>query len=1088
MEYLNYLGSSGNKINSISKEMKSNFFSTMVNKSSNEYDELKYLILMREEFFKYKLKLYYYYKWRSHALYNRDLIDDENPFVNNKSNYENFKKHNYISKNSINMNILNNDNNKFKDNYDKRISNINNANEHINNNNNINLLNLDEDPKIIDNQNMNNPRNMNQQLNNLNILLNNEEFLNIKSAQEKNPMNNRLNSNNLENINNNKDKNELIDLNDLLAKSSKNSINYNKKESIYLNDLIALSNKNSINNNIKESINVLNIQKNINDALNKTNNLFISLNSQLSGNIGKKENFNNIIHKTENNNEIKASNNNNNINNNKTEENDFDNSNDVNNANNINDIIKKYKNLKINTNINEKNKNQNNKHHFEKNKTNNINNINNDNLNYNLNNINDQNNNNYNISQIINNNKPNNIYLNEKEYNEKNSKYLKDIFKLKANKSFNNTNKMKNKSTLNKNINQNDTNIYNNINQKYSFLKVNKNKPINKLSKYYKINKEVINKNNSKKNKSLKDINSFKNNSNSNTITYNKDSTFKKSNNNNQTLESNDFKPFKKFDIKTLYRYPVKTINLDEQVKEKYKNSKYLSMKYPNYLNTEENLSISKSKGKKKKILRIKKSPNNNLYNNSVFSEKDKDIQIALTIDNNNSINPLKSDHIPKIPIIKNTKLKTRDLSADRIREKENIDNVKSSYYTNSNDNFTDSLLKNGFFASRKPKKFDYSDLNLNIRDSNYYNDIEAEKRYEIYNMKVKKLLEKYNQIKDKDINFDYVKKCKGTNAEIYGISTSQNNVNLYNKNNRSNKNTTTDDYESILISKDKSKIYKTKNYIKSSSNYYRSDNSMSIKNILTNLGDNKKDKYLISYNNYYGYDDLINNINENQTISNNNRTIRYSKDSRRTANKSISNRDKREFFSTLNIDESRGKTQNKSYVLAPMHGVPVTKISFRARLKYYSNKREKELKKLINKKVEEEKQIYTFHPKTDDNRLNVIKYSTNSNSNSLANFNITQNTSNSKRRKVDSQRINDLYMDYRDKQNKIDRLAKEYYKKAGISFSPHIRDNNKEIKMFKKKIGQMPYLDRIEVYNHNRDFNRTKRNDINNVFYSTEI
>ena len=1071
MEYLNYLGSSGNKINSISKEMKSNFFSSMANKSSNEYDQLKYLILMREEFFKYKLKLYYYYKWKNHTLYNRDLIDDENPFINNKSNYENFKKHNYINKNSINMSILNNDNNKFKDNNNKRI------------NNNINLLNLDEDQKIIDNQNMNNPRNMNQKLNNLNILLNNEKFLNIKSAQEKNPINNGLNNNNLENTNNNnKDKNELIDFNDLLAKSSKNSINNNKNESINLNDLLALSNKNSINNNIKDSINVLNIQKNINDALNKTNNLFISLNSQISGNIGKKENINNILLKSENSNEIKT-NNNNNINN-KTEENGFENSNDVNNTNNINDIIKKYKSLKINTNIVEKNKNQNYKHHFENNK---INNINKDNLNYNLNNINNQNSYNYNIPQNINNNKRNNNYLNEKECNEKNSQYLKEIFKLKPNKSFNNFNKIKNKSTLNKNINQNDTNINNNINQKYSLLKVNKNKTSNKLSKYYKINKENIYKNNNKKNKSLKDINSFKKKSNNNIINYNKDATFKKNNNNNQILESNDFKPFKKFDIKTLYKYPVKNINLDEQNKEKYKNSRYLSMKYPNYLNTEENLIISKSKSKKKKALRIKKSSDNNLYNNSVFSEKDKDIQIALTVDNNSN-NPLKIESIQKIPIIKNTKLKTRDLSVDRIREKENLDNIKNSYYTNSNDNFTDSLIKNGFFASKKPKKSDYSDLNLNIRDNNYYNDIETEKRYEIYNMKVKKLLEKYNQIKEKDINFDYVKKCKGTNAEIYGISTSQNNINLYNKNNRSNKNITTDDYESIMTPKDKSKIYKRKNYIKSSSNYYRFDNSMSIKNILTNLGDNKKDKYLISYNNSYGYDDLINNINENQTTNNNNRTIRYSKDSRRTANKSISNMDKREFFSTLNIDESCGKTQNKSYVLAPMHGVPVTKISFRARLKYYSNKREKELKKLINKKVEEEKQIYTFHPKTDDNRLNVIKYSTNSNSNSLANFNITQNISNSKKRKVDAQRINDLYMDYRDKKNKIDRLAKDYYKKAGISFSPYIRDNNKEIKMFKKKIGQIPYLDRIEVYSHNRDLNRTKRNDINNVFYSIEI
>ena len=47
-------------------------------------------------FFKYKLKLYYFHKWKCRALYNRDLIDEEDPFnVKSGVNYNQFKNMNY---------------------------------------------------------------------------------------------------------------------------------------------------------------------------------------------------------------------------------------------------------------------------------------------------------------------------------------------------------------------------------------------------------------------------------------------------------------------------------------------------------------------------------------------------------------------------------------------------------------------------------------------------------------------------------------------------------------------------------------------------------------------------------------------------------------------------------------------------------------------------------------------------------------------------------------------------------------------------------------------------------------------------------
>ena len=65
----------------------------MTDKAADRHDELKFLILMKEELFRYKLKMYYFNKWKSRALYNRDLIDEENPFINNKKfDYSEFKK------------------------------------------------------------------------------------------------------------------------------------------------------------------------------------------------------------------------------------------------------------------------------------------------------------------------------------------------------------------------------------------------------------------------------------------------------------------------------------------------------------------------------------------------------------------------------------------------------------------------------------------------------------------------------------------------------------------------------------------------------------------------------------------------------------------------------------------------------------------------------------------------------------------------------------------------------------------------------------------------------------------------------------
>ena len=328
------------------------------------------------------------------------------------------------------------------------------------------------------------------------------------------------------------------------------------------------------------------------------------------------------------------------------------------------------------------------------------------------------------------------------------------------------------------------------------------------------------------------------------------------------------------------------------------------------------------------------------------------------------------------------------------------------------------------------------------------------------YNKKNKK----NNNINDNS-NYDYIKKVRGNMQGLYGNNNYQdNNISQHNNNNRkySNNNIVNDnDYD-----QEYEDLFHPKKNINNQLN--TSDYSNSVYNLLNNLDNqnrnmnNMNNMYMnntnniIDYNNNYGYDDLINSINEPKINRINKRRI--NRNSKMNKNKTS----KKNFLNSHKIND------DKSYYLAPMKGIPITNISFRARMKYFSNKKEKNLEKLVKQKKEAEKEIYTFQPKTGDNSLNVIKYNNAYNE---------KNKSNNKNRKVDYDRINNLYLDYKDKKNKIDELAKEYYDKAGISFTPKISDKNSEIKKFKNKLGQIPYLDRIEIYNANKQPYKSERN-----------
>ncbi len=253
--------------------MKAQFFMNMNDMAINKNDELKYLILMREEFFKYKLKLYYFHKWKCRALYNRDLIDEEDPFnVKSGVNYNQFKNMNYGGQpgilDSLNSNSKNNNFSDNKNSFKKLNSNDGNIFGSLNyfndsNGNKNDLIRFDEDPKIIDNQNQNNNQNNNFNKNGLFQLTDSKLSFGPNQNQQLNNIFNSLNSLRNEAMNDTEQKN----LNNNIFAANSDQIYKNMNLSDKLNkNLNSQYNNNNLNSADSDQINK---NMNLNDKMNK---------------------------------------------------------------------------------------------------------------------------------------------------------------------------------------------------------------------------------------------------------------------------------------------------------------------------------------------------------------------------------------------------------------------------------------------------------------------------------------------------------------------------------------------------------------------------------------------------------------------------------------------------------------------------------------------------------------------------------------------------------------------------------------------------------------------------------------------------
>ena len=99
-DYLKMLLSSKNLLKLISREIKARFFMNMNDNMLNKNNELKYFILMKENYRKYKIKTNYFQRWKKSINLNENSIKDDDSLDNNSSsimNYNLFKSVNGLS-------------------------------------------------------------------------------------------------------------------------------------------------------------------------------------------------------------------------------------------------------------------------------------------------------------------------------------------------------------------------------------------------------------------------------------------------------------------------------------------------------------------------------------------------------------------------------------------------------------------------------------------------------------------------------------------------------------------------------------------------------------------------------------------------------------------------------------------------------------------------------------------------------------------------------------------------------------------------------------------------------------------------------
>ena len=135
---------------------------------------------------------------------------------------------------------------------------------------------------------------------------------------------------------------------------------------------------------------------------------------------------------------------------------------------------------------------------------------------------------------------------------------------------------------------------------------------------------------------------------------------------------------------------------------------------------------------------------------------------------------------------------------------------------------------------------------------------------------------------------------------------------------------------------------------------------------------------------------------------------------------------------------------------------------SFTERLKFFEDKKNEKLKNIGENIKKEEVKTYTFQPILNDNRRKVNIEEMKKREKEKKQKEENEDKPKSIKRNVDKQRIENLFLSYKEKQNKIEKIKKEMEKDEGITFKPYIETENSVLaKKYNKKLGDDDFFKR---------------------------
>lgn len=371
----------------------------------------------------------------------------------------------------------------------------------------------------------------------------------------------------------------------------------------------------------------------------------------------------------------------------------------------------------------------------------------------------------------------------------------------------------------------------------------------------------------------------------------------------------------------------------------------------------------------------------------------------------------------------------------DNYIEKKNLENIEFYKYRIINDEMILNFLNNHknerilklYDDTKKVKDIEISNnFNNNISNYDYKNKYLG---YTLEGDNTKNSLKKeFYGSKNNEIDDNTKKSINGDNDNnISGLNKICNMLDdlFYEDNLKKNKNINTQKKENIINE------YKTKNY---------NNNKISLhKNIKTE-------------------NNCINNITPFETskirIKNNSNTLDFSKENEYLFNNKTN--EKRQILSNkereylINKNKIRAKTcfsenKNKNNM-----NYPLSTMNFNQRLKHFTSKKMFDLEKIKNNLINKEEDIYTFYPRTNKNISNGKKDIEKNVKNKCK----YKNTNNNKRKtKLNYKRLNELYLDYKERKARIKKLEKENDIKDGISFIPYFFTHNQKSSKSRGKI-----------------------------------